>query len=98
MESKILTLVLNAIEHLGQVESKEELLNPTDKLRLFGEGGVMDSIGIVMLITEIEERVEDDLGYSITLTDDRAMSQKTSPFRSVKTLVSYIETLLKEAN
>lgn len=63
------------------------------KTRLFGSNGILDSIGIVMLITELEEVLEDELSLEITLADDRAMSQKTSPFRNVGTLIQYIEKL-----
>lgn len=96
MQEKIKNIVLNSIQNIAEIEEKKELLNPTDSLRLFGGEGVMDSLGIVMLIAEIEEQIQDELDISITLADDRAMSQKTSPFRSVKTLVNYIFKLIKE--
>jgi len=96
MENKIKELVLDSVHSIGEMEDKSELLNPTEGLRLFGGHGVMDSIGIVMLITEIEEQMQDELDILITLADDRAMSQKTSPFRSVKSLIKYITTLVNE--
>lgn len=96
MNDKITNIVLNSIKTIGEMEEKEELLNPTIELRLFGGVGVMDSLGIVMLIAEIEEQLQDELDVVITLADDRAMSQKTSPFRSVKTLVHYISKLINE--
>ena len=96
MDKEILTIVLDGIKSIGEMEDNPALLNPTENLRLFGGDGVLDSVGIVMLMTEIEEKIEDELKKSITLADDRAMSQKTSPFRSVKTLVRYIQNLLKE--
>ncbi len=96
MENNIQKIVLAAIHTLGEIEEKTEFLNPDENLRLFGGSGVMDSLNIVMLIAEIEDLISDELGISITLADDRAMSQKTSPFRSVKTLVRYIDNLIKE--
>jgi len=96
MDDKIKNIVLSSIKTIGELEEKEELLNPTEDLRLFGGVGVMDSLGVVMLISEIEEQIQDKLDLSITLADDRAMSQKTSPFRSVKTLVHYISKLIQE--
>lgn len=96
MDNQILSIVLEAIHGIGEMEDNPQLLNPDDKLRLFGGDGVLDSVGVVMLITEVEEQVEEQLGVSITLADDRAMSQKTSPFRSVKTLTHYLKKLLDE--
>ena len=53
-------------------------------------------MGLVLLATEIEEKISDVFGVNITLADERAVSQKTSPFRSVKTLVKYVETIVDE--
>jgi hypothetical protein len=40
--------------------------------------------------------VADDLGKAIVLADERAMSQKRSPFATAGTLADYIELLLSE--
>jgi acyl carrier protein len=96
MNRKITDIVLDAIKAVGEMEDKPELLHPDENLRLFGGAGVMDSLSIVMLISEVEDQLLEVLDVSITLADDRAMSQKTSPFRSVKTLVHYISKLLNE--
>ena len=62
---------------------------------LFGEGGVLTSVDFVTLVLDIEEAVEEATGKSITLADERAMSQKHSPFRTVGSLADYIEELLE---
>ena len=63
---------------------------------LFGDGGVLDSLGLVNLITLIEEHVEDEYDLTITLADEKAMSRKTSPFRTVGSLIEYVSELLEE--
>lgn len=62
--------------------------------RLFGSGGVLDSMGLVSLITDLEEKIESDYNISLILADERAMSQERSPFRSVSSLSRYISTLM----
>ena len=37
-----------------------------------------------------------ELDVDLVLADERAMSQKTSPFRNVTTLVKYAQTLIDE--
>lgn len=61
---------------------------------LFGESGLLDSVGLVSLIVAIEQEIENDLGVSIVLADERAMSQKNSPFRSIGALADYAATLV----
>ncbi len=61
---------------------------------LFGQNGLLDSIGIVTLMVDIEQNVFDRFHASIQLADDRAMSQRSSPFRSVGALTDFILSLL----
>lgn len=63
---------------------------------LYGDGAVLDSLGLVMVVTNYEQQVNDRFGKSIVLADERAMSMKRSPFRSVEALSEYAETLLRE--
>ena len=57
---------------------------------LFGTSGLLDSMGLVTLIVEVEQALADSFNITMTLADDRAMSQRSSPFRSVGTLADYI--------
>ena len=57
---------------------------------LFGSGGWLDSMGLVTLVVEVEQVLAERFGMQVTLADDRAMSQRSSPFRTVGTLVAYI--------
>lgn len=59
---------------------------------LFGPGGVLDSVDFVSLILDIEQAVEEETGKHISLADEKALSQKNSPFRTVNTLAEYIQS------
>ena len=63
---------------------------------LFGENGVLDSLGLVALIVDVEEMLSDEVGRPIPLADDRAMSQTRSPFRTVGSLADYALALVRE--
>ncbi len=65
---------------------------------LVGKDAVLDSLGVVSLIVEVEQRVEGGHGVSITLANDKAMSQKNSPFRTVGVLTDHILTTVAEAS
>lgn len=60
---------------------------------LYGSEGPLDSLGLVALLMDVEEGLRDQ-GLELTLSDERAMSQKQSPFRSVPVLVAYIQEVL----
>ena len=92
---KVLEIVLETVKEIGEDQNNQALLDATEETRLFGEN--LDSMGIVFLVTDLESRISDELDVDLTLADERAMSQKTSPFRSVKTLAKYANTLIEEA-
>jgi hypothetical protein len=50
----------------------------------------------VRFILQVEEAIEDEFETTIVLADEKAMSQKNSPFRNIGTLAEYIEKILKE--
>ena len=61
-----------------------------------GQGSKLDSLGLINLIVAVEQNVEDKFDITITLADERAMSQEISPFRTVGSLADYIEMILVE--
>lgn len=66
----------------------------SDETLLLGEGGAVDSLGLVRLVMTVERQLEDDLGIPVSLTDEKAMSERSSPFRSVGALIAYVTTAI----
>jgi RNase H-fold protein (predicted Holliday junction resolvase) len=52
---------------------------------------------LVNLIITVEQEVENRFGVTVTLADERALSMKASPFRSIQSLADYIGTLITDA-
>ena len=92
---QVLNLVLETAKEIGEDQDNQELINATENTHLFGKN--LDSMGIVFLISDLEVKISDEMDIDLTLADERAMSQKTSPFRSVKTLAKYAQMLIDEA-
>jgi acyl carrier protein len=68
-----------------------------DETVLVGNDAVLDSLGVVQLIVEVEQRVEETHGVSVTLANDKAMSQRNSPFRTVGVLAEHVVATALEA-
>ena len=92
VEALILQSLREVREQLGTSQSTE----PRGQTVLFGRGGELDSLGLVNLIVLLEEKISDEFGVEIVLTDQRAMSQQHSPFRTVQALADYVVRLLNE--
>lgn len=96
VNDKIFQTIFAAIDEINeQFEEKQRLPKAIDTV-LFGASSTLDSLGLVNLIVATEQRLEEIFNLTLTLADERAMSQKNSPFRTVETLAEYISTLLPE--
>lgn len=69
-----------------EVQADETLSADT---RLFGDQGLLDSLALVSLVIAVEQGIEEQFEVSVELADDKALSQKNSPYRSVGTLAAY---------
>ena len=95
MKEKIEEIVIDALVELNEEIESESLKNPTNKTKLYGGDGALDSLALVTLIADLEERIAEEFDKEILLADERAMSQRHSPFRSVDSLARYITQLLE---
>jgi acyl carrier protein len=94
--NNIVSLIVATAEDLKKDGKKIALQNPVNESTvLFGRMGIFDSLGLVSLIVDVEQKIE-DYGISIILGDERAVSQKHSPFRTVQSLADYICLLIDE--
>ena len=96
MRKKIISIVFQAIDTINKQNEQDELIEKSETIELYGSKSKLDSLGLVNLIVTVEQNIEDEFDIAITLADERAMSQKYSPFRTIGSLVEYIEMLLKE--
>ena len=92
----LMKIILQALEELKKTLNKGELLKISPETRLYGRGSDVDSLGLVQLLIDVEERVSGRYGFPVVLTDERALSQQDSPFRSVEGLADYLARLILE--
>ena len=88
--------IINAVKEINERLPKEQQIFKTSKTVLFGKNGQLDSLGLVNLLIIIEQNIEDEFDVSVTIADEKAMSQKHSPFRTIGTLTNYINMLLND--
>ncbi len=95
--STLLNIVVNALDATlaGQGDATPSEID--DSTVLFGRDGLLDSLGLVTTVVEIESKILSEFDASVVLADDRAMSQRNSPFRTVGTLTDHILSLLTES-
>jgi acyl carrier protein len=90
--SAVVSLIVTSVKEalaLAQGEAAEAV-PVNEQTFLIGEGAVLDSLGLVTAVLEIERRLADEHEVVMVLADERAMSRRNSPFRSVQALADYI--------
>jgi acyl carrier protein len=95
-KEKILQAIFGVVDEMNRELPKNLQLTASRDTALFGQDGKLDSLGLVNFIVASEQKIREDFGQPITLADERAMSQRNSPFRTIGTLTDYIFELLKE--
>ena len=88
----ISTLIIDALK-----ETESEVFSNADlDTEIFGGKGTLDSLGLVTFLINLEQKIEDEFGKNITIADEKAMSAKNSPFRTVTTLELFLINKLNE--
>ncbi len=62
---------------------------------IFGRESNLDSLSLVTLLVSIEQKIEDHFKRNITIADEKALSLKNSPFKTVGSLNDYLKERLK---
>lgn len=64
---------------------------------IYGLKGRLNSLSLVRLIVELETRVQDQLGLTVMLTDNKVLSMQQSPFQTAQTLSDYLDQKIADA-
>jgi acyl carrier protein len=95
-KDKILQCIYDAVDEVnGQLPEDQTLEKSLDTV-LLGESGKLESIDLVNILVATEENIEEAFDVPVSITDERAVSEKNSPFTTIGTLSDFISNLLKE--
>lgn len=95
-KKKITEIVISTVNLLVETLPVDQQYTVDQNTILFGNGSKIDSLSLVSIIVDLESTFSLDYNMEISLTDDRAMTRKDSPFDSITVLVDYIDELINE--
>ncbi|MDP6735144.1 MAG: hypothetical protein QF732_01415 [Nitrospinaceae bacterium] len=93
---KVLKSIYEAVDEVNEQLPEERTLEKSPDTVLLGEAGRLESIELVNILVATESNVEDAFGVPISVTDERAISEKNSPFKTIESLCNFISNLLEE--
>jgi acyl carrier protein len=92
----IVELVFAAVDEVNQQLRRAQRLEKTENTVISGEGGKLDSLGLVNLFFATEQKIEQKFEATVTLVDDVAMAGAQDPFRTLGSLIDFIQSLLEK--
>lgn len=95
-QERIVSAVYKAVDEINQQLPKGISIEKSLDAGLYGNTSKLESIDVVGFIIEVEDQIKSEFGVSITVADDRAMSQTNSPLLTLGTLTEYLAELLNE--
>lgn len=93
---EIMSLVISSVNEL--LSRKDvSLAGPLgESTYLIGSESVIDSLGLVTLVVDLEQKLEEEYGIKLVLSNEEEMTRQNSPFQTVKSLTDYICSLVQE--
>ena len=89
MREQIFKIIESAVNDINEELDYDSLRNVTDDTPLFGGDEGIDSLSLVLVVTNVESEIFNELDKSISLANEKAMSMRNSPYRTVGTLADY---------
>jgi hypothetical protein len=87
---EIKQLVFGCIDRLNQQLPVGGKLVKSEDSVLIGEGGVLDSLGLITLCVNIEQTLSDQLGIQCAVLDELMIERVEHPMHKVGTMVQWI--------
>lgn len=93
-KQKITEIVISTVSSLVETLPADQKYKVDQNTILFGNGSQIDSLSLVSIIVDLEALFSLEYNIDLSLTDDRAMTRKNSPFDNITALVDYIDELV----
>ncbi|MGB0910360.1 MAG: hypothetical protein ACPGYT_08345 [Nitrospirales bacterium] len=89
-QKQVLELVTTALHDLNEELQYPSLEEVTEMTPIFGGDDSIDSLSLVQLLVGLEKNIATTFDCPIALADEKAMSWKNSPYRTVGALIDFI--------
>lgn|SRR4051812_5974438 len=93
---RIVRAVYSAVDDLNEQVPAGVTIEKSPDAPLYGKSGKLESLDFVTFIMEVEEKVREEFGVDVMITDENLLSKEKSPFSTLGTLTEYLEGVLRD--
>jgi acyl carrier protein len=94
LRSEVLQEIYQAIARVNEIRGLKDQIPCREDTLLYGPEGGLDSLGLVSLILDVEQAVNERTKAALTLADAQAMGLRRNPFRDVRSLADHVMSRL----
>ncbi|MEM3101457.1 MAG: hypothetical protein QXT99_08915 [Candidatus Nitrosotenuis sp.] len=94
-KEKVIQSIFEAIDEINEQLPRDKRLGKSINTALFGNDGNLDSLGLISLITSLEQKIEENLGITVTILEKMEDIEDKNPFETVKSLTDYLSFFLE---
>ena len=98
LNQQVIEAIYWAIDEINMQLPADRRIKKSLDTALSGGASKLDSLGLVNLILITEDKIEDLLGVTGDIADQRAVSQENNPYRTISSLSQYITQLCSEVS
>ena len=91
----IRSIVLDSLMEVNKGLEDAKFKNVVDQTLIFDN---LDSMGVLDLIIEIESKLQQGFGKFIQIADDTIMDEVKTPFKTLSSLIDFVEKKVKLQN
>jgi len=92
--SRVEAVIHRVVDELNAQLPKPQRLEKSPETVLVGERARLDSLGLVNLVVALEQRIEDELGATVVLTEDPELLSEGGPCSTLGRLADHLTELL----
>ncbi|KZX22304.1 hypothetical protein [Rathayibacter tanaceti] len=89
MDAELITIIGRVIDEVNVSRAEKIPTTDLEALTLYGEGGVFDSMQLVNFLAIMEFEITEEFDVEVSLTSEKAVSQRVSPFSRVRRLIDF---------
>jgi len=94
MRDEIFHIVGAALKDLNEELDYDSLREIDGSTPIFGGVEGIDSLSLVALVASLEHQISKTFEKQVVIADEKVMSERNSPFKTVDTLVEFISAKL----
>lgn len=90
LQSRVASCVSEALREVNTLRAADEQLIDDPSTLLVGDGGSLDSLGLVNLAVVLEGVIQRDFGQAIGVTADLLSAEDPAAFHTVELLIQFV--------